>query len=408
MSSFLKNKNETTKVNKIYLIEKSLENEKLLDFKHSSMVADSFNKKRPIFSFFDHIMTQFGPMVAMSCKEIIQKRELIQKLTSEHFDVGIAEMYDFCGIAVFHQIGVRTRISAYAIPLFQSVARIFDIPSFTSFTSNFIVAQRDLQSSFTSRFINFYNEFYDWIWMDNFCYRLQDPIIRKEFGNDFPNLRHLVKNVSLIFFNSNPFFEMPRPISNKVIYIGGLVDEQMSENNKKLEPNIKRILDEANNGAILFSLGSITDTSRFSKQMLSSIIGAFKQFPQIQFIWKLDKEIIKNIPSLQNVHTFEWIRQIAILAHPNLKAFITHCGQNSLTEAARAGIAIIGIPLFGDQYYNADVAEKHGMGLQIDINQLNGVNAENILVEAIQRILNDQSFSQNAKLIAKKIKVNPI
>jgi hypothetical protein len=30
----------------------------------------------------------------------------------------------------------------------------------------------------------------------------------------------------LVFINSNPFFEMPRPISNKIIYIGGLVDQQ--------------------------------------------------------------------------------------------------------------------------------------------------------------------------------------
>jgi len=69
-----------------------------------------------------------------------------------------------------------------------------------------------------------------------------------------------------------------------------------------------------------------------------------------------------------------------------LKAFITHCGQNSLTESVYAGVPIIGLPLFGDQFYNADVAVTHGIGLQIDVNELNGPNAENILFEALERV----------------------
>jgi len=74
------------------------------------------------------------------------------------------------------------------------------------------------------------------------------------------------------------------------------------------------------------------------------------------------------------------------LAHPNLHAFITHCGQNSITESAIAGIPIIGIPLFADQFYNADIAQKRGLGIQIDVNDLSGPNAENILVEAIRSV----------------------
>uniref|UniRef100_A0A1I8BLH7 glucuronosyltransferase n=1 Tax=Meloidogyne hapla TaxID=6305 RepID=A0A1I8BLH7_MELHA len=140
----------------------------------------------------------------------------------------------------------------------------------------------------------------------------QDPIIRAEFGQDFPNLNEIVKNVSLVFVNSNPFLEMARPISNKFVYIGGLADDQ-SEDSKKLEPEIQSILDEATKGAVLFSLGSLTETTRIDKNMLEAIISSFKQFPQIKFLWKMDKETIKNMSKLPNVHTFEWLRQTAIL-----------------------------------------------------------------------------------------------
>jgi hypothetical protein len=69
-----------------------------------------------------------------------------------------------------------------------------------------------------------------------------------------------------------------------------------------------------------------------------------------------------------------------------LKAFITHCGQNSLTESARAGVPVIGIPLFGDQFYNAYVAEERGIGIQIEVNDLNGPNAEKLFIGAIDKV----------------------
>uniref|UniRef100_A0A914MXP8 glucuronosyltransferase n=1 Tax=Meloidogyne incognita TaxID=6306 RepID=A0A914MXP8_MELIC len=81
------------------------------------------------------------------------------------------------------------------------------------------------------------------------------------------------------------------------------------------------------------------------------------------------------------------------LTHPNLRAFISHCGQNSLTESVTAGVPVIGLPLFADQFYNADVAQKLGFGLQIDVNDLNGPNAESILTETIEKGFNKNTSS---------------
>uniref|UniRef100_A0A1I8BK73 UDP-glucuronosyltransferase n=1 Tax=Meloidogyne hapla TaxID=6305 RepID=A0A1I8BK73_MELHA len=303
MSPVLKYKNETMKVDKIYVIEPSQGNAEKVDVKNMPMIADTFSNRRPFFTIFDHPIIQFDPMMAT------------------------------------------------------------------------------------------------------------DKIIREEFGADFPNLRELVKNVSIMFFNSNPFLELTRPISNKIVNIGGLVEDKASDESKKLDNRTKRILDSAKEGAVLFSLGSITDTTKFNKNMINAIIDAFRKFPNIHFIWKVDKETINNklniFNSMPNVHLFEWIQQPAILAHPNLRAFITHCGQNSLYESARAGVPIIGIPLFGDQFYNAIVGETRGLGIQIDISDLYRNNAENLLIDALERILYEPIYRQNAKIISKKIKLTP-
>jgi hypothetical protein len=127
----------------------------------------------------------------------------------------------------------------------------------------------------------------------------------------------------------------------------------------------------------------------------------------VQFLWKLDKETIQNntaqFADYPNVHTFDWVRQTAVLSrfssrraipklpfcqtdHPNLRTFITHCGQNSLTETIWARVPVIGIPLFGDQLYNAIVTVQRGLGVYLDIRELNGPRAESMLVEALEKV----------------------
>lgn len=51
----------------------------------------------------------------------------------------------------------------------------------------------------------------------------KQAIVDKAFGPGFPSLKEITRNVSLLFTNANELFELPHPISNKIIYIGGIV-----------------------------------------------------------------------------------------------------------------------------------------------------------------------------------------
>ena len=53
-------------------------------------------------------------------------------------------------------------------------------------------------------------------------YQFQQPIFNRLIDVNFPSVQAITRSVSLIFVNSNEFFELPRPISNKLIYIGGI------------------------------------------------------------------------------------------------------------------------------------------------------------------------------------------
>jgi hypothetical protein len=88
-----------------------------------------------------------------------------------------------------------------------------------------------METPFWTRLLNFYNEFYEWAFIDHLVDQSMEEIVKGTFGPDFPNSKELARNTSLFFVNSNPFFEFPRPISNKIIYIGGLGEE----NNKQVK-----------------------------------------------------------------------------------------------------------------------------------------------------------------------------
>lgn len=122
-------------------------------------------------------------------------------------------------------------------------------------------------------------------------------------------------------------------------------------------------LDKAKNGVIYFSLGSNVKSNLLPKEKLEQLMGAFSQLPY-QVLWKFEDEELLNKPA--NVEIRKWIPQQDILAHPNIKLFITQGGLQSLDEALHNGVPMIGMPFFGDQRFNCDRMVKLGAAEMIN------------------------------------------
>lgn len=142
---------------------------------------------------------------------------------------------------------------------------------------------------------------------------LQNGILHEHFPNA-PPLWDLIHNVSLMLLNGQfSVIETPRPYLPNMIPVGGFHIQPQT-----LPANLKKLLDEAAQGVVLFSLGSNVESADLPKDKLDAILNSFAKFPQI-FIWKFENDILE-VPN--NVKIAKWLPQRAVLSESSCEELI--------------------------------------------------------------------------------------
>ena len=209
-------------------------------------------------------------------------------------------------------------------------------------------------------------------------------VMSKHYNMQIPSAADVMREkTALLLTCSHPVTHGAWPYTPAVVEIGGI----HLKPTKPLPKDLQMFLDDSPQGVVLVSFGTTLSPSAMPNSKKAIFIESFREL-KIPVIWKWDSEI-EDLP--ENVRVFDWLPQQDLLAHPNLKVFVTHGGLLSVTEALYHKTVIVGIPFVNDQKPNLRRAEKNGYAKMLDWNSL----TQNDLTKAIKDSIEDKKMKSS-------------
>lgn len=252
--------------------------------------------------------------------------------------------------------------------------------------------------SFMERAQNSIFSLYDALGRKFFYLPQQTQLAHDAFSSQLgslPSVEELEKRISVHLVNSHPAFSYPRPKMPGMIDIAGV---HIRPSNT-LPDDISKFLNAATDGAIYFSFGSFLRSSDMPPTKLKALLDVFRKV-KLRILWKWESDEVPDLPS--NVMVKQWMPQADILAHPNVKLFISHAGIFGIQEAIYHAVPMVLFPSFGDQHLNAQKMVQRGIGVLQTMNEF----TSDSLLSAINSIMSNQTYYQNIREVSDIFRTN--
>lgn len=274
--------------------------------------------------------------------------------TEQKFDVALVEIFlsdAFLGVGPHFNVPI---IGVSSFGASKWTADLVGTPEIPSYVPNAYIGYTH-HMTFMQRLRNVY-----YYWAEDILHPiLFDPIQQKMYekifsGENKPSLAEIKRNISLVLLllNAHVSFGYLRPFTPNMIDVGGL---HINRNPQPLPDDIQGFLDGAKYGAIYFSLGSNVKPAMMAEYKKQAILNAFTEFPNYRILFKWDENITFSSHKSDDIMVKPWLEQESVLAHPNIKLFITHGSLLSTQESIYFGKPVIGIPIFGDQKFKYEL-----------------------------------------------------
>jgi glucuronosyltransferase len=259
----------------------------------------------------------------------------------------------------------------------------------TGYSQTMTFAQRLVNTLASGLFVAF-NEFY--------LRPLQHGVLKKAFPEerDIPSIGALMQRVALVITHGSPFLGDGRKPSMPQVVQAGLMNCRPTD---PLPDKLAHFLETAQHGVIFVSFGSLINPSAMPEAKRLAMMAVFSKLKQ-RVIWKWDAAM-PDAPA--NVLVSSWLPQPALLAHPNLKLFITHAGAGSLQETICYTTPIIAIPINSDQFVNANEAVLQGLGLKLDWHSL----TEESLGAAVEEVVGGPGYQAAVERLQRRVLDRP-
>lgn len=318
-----------------------------------------------------------GVMIGSLCDTILGDEALFAKFQKLEFDIAMIDGFPGlrCQYVLLHRLGIP-----YVSLTTQYEPWQFGIPALPSFVPLALEHDFSEQMSFIQRVRNFLS-FIEWQTI---------PLVMANSGwytttyapdKPYKSPTQLAAESSIWFINTDIAIDYPRPSLPHVIEVGGLTTKAPS---KPLPKDFQTFMDNSgDDGVILVSFGS---TPGFPDQVEKLIHDTVLKLNR-HVIWKTSQHNLTG----PTVITNKWIPQNEILAHPKIKLFVTHGGNNGQFESLYHAVPMVVIPLFGDQFYNSQRIQYKGYGV---VKEAFGTTVDELL-EAINEVANNAIYKEN-------------
>ncbi|CAD7000184.1 unnamed protein product [Ceratitis capitata] len=269
-----------------------------------------------------------------------------------------------------------------------------------SIVPHLLVSYTD-EMTFAQRAYNTYLSIYDALFRSWYYIPKMQEMAERHFGGyiegPLPHVSDLEKNVSLMLINSHRSTDVPRPSMPGLIDVAGVHIKKT----KPLPADLQEFLDNSKHGVIYFSVGSYMKSTDMPQEKISLILDAFSQLKQ-NVLWKFENSSIGHLPA--NVKIQSWLPQNDILAHPNVKVFISHGGIFGTQESIHWGVPMLCIPFFGDQFRNSQRSVQAGYARWLHFGKMTSDD----LVQNLRLLINDPTYKQKAMEMSRKFRDNLI
>ncbi|MBR5153159.1 MAG: glucosyltransferase [Clostridia bacterium] len=207
----------------------------------------------------------------------------------------------------------------------------------------------------------------------------------KDKGYPIKNILDIIgndHNTHTVVYTSAQFQPSAETFSEKYAFVGPSIRPATD----KIEKNRDKL--------IYISMGTVNnDMLPFYKSCISAL--ANTNYQVIMSVGNLvSVESLGNLP--ENILIDSHVDQIAVLEKADV--FVSHCGMNSVSESLYFEVPLVMLPQTSEQKGVAERVSELCAGIKIDKSDGNSV------LNAINKLLSDSTYKENAKKIAEGFK----
>ncbi|XP_074855603.1 2-hydroxyacylsphingosine 1-beta-galactosyltransferase-like [Carettochelys insculpta] len=327
-----------------------------------------------IFSFLEKYLE--------NCDLVLGNAALLQRLRGEGFDLFLVDPNEMCGFILAHLLGIKYAVisTGFWYPAeIGATSPVAYVPEFNSLVTD--------RMGLVDRTWNLLVYLITRIATRLAILPKFDRLMERRGVEPRKPMLELVHGTSLFFLCNDVVLDFPRPTLPHVVFAGGI----LAEPEKPLPVGLRLWVEAADAGVVMVSFG--IGIRVLPSSLVEKMAGAFARLPQ-RVVWRYFGQKPPNLG--ENTLMMDWLPQNDLLGHPNVKAFVSHCGMNGIFEAIYHGVPVVGFPFYGDQFDIMTRVQAKGMGILMDWNRV----SEEDLYQAIFTVISNSSYSQAAKHIS--------